>query len=162
MQAALVGILDNLIDAMELHDHDQETISKLHKFGAGSAMPVLYALDFNSLSSVFDQLKADTSERGVMKQNLFREFATETGTAASAMWIKDAVSKNLFESERDSARAVTGVAFHVRRPNKQLVEEYAQLVEAYKDSWGEMVGPLAIAHLVRRTCELAGSMMSSD
>ena len=77
MQAALVGILDNLIDAMELHDHDQETISKLHKFGAGSAMPVLYALDFNSLSSVVDQLKADTSERGVMKQNLFREFQQE-------------------------------------------------------------------------------------
>ena len=158
----MVAILDNLVKTMDLHGHDQDTISKLHKFGAGSAMPVLYALDFNSISSVFDQLKADTSETGVMKQNLFREFATETGTTASAMWIKDAVSKNLFESERDSARAVTGVAFHVRRPNKQLVEEYAQLVETYKDSWGEMVGPLAIAHLVRRTCELAGSLMSTD
>ena len=30
-----------------------------------------------------------------MKQNLFREFVTETGTTASAMWIKDAVTRCL-------------------------------------------------------------------
>ena len=38
-------------------------------------------------------LQADTSGAGVMKQNLFREFVTETGTTASAMWIKDAVTR---------------------------------------------------------------------
>ena len=38
-------------------------------------------------------IQADSSEAGVAKQNMFREFATEAGTTAAAMWIKDAVSK---------------------------------------------------------------------
>ena len=40
----------------------RETIEKLHKYGAGSAMPILYALDFNSLKEIFDQLKVRCSQ----------------------------------------------------------------------------------------------------
>jgi hypothetical protein len=111
---------------------------------------------------VFMQLNADTSKSGVAKQNMFREFVIETGTTASAMWIKEAITKNLFDTERDSARAVTGVAFHIRRPNQQLLQEYEGLMETYRDGWSAMVGPLAIAHLARRTCDLAGSPVSQE
>ena len=56
-QGALVHVLDEMWAAFDLHDHDKETIETLHKYGSGAAMPILYALDFNSLSEIFVQLK---------------------------------------------------------------------------------------------------------
>ena len=56
-QAALVGTLESIVATFDMHGHDSSTIDQLHKHGAGAAMPILYALDFNSLVSVFNQLK---------------------------------------------------------------------------------------------------------
>lgn len=33
-----------------------------------------------------------------------------------------------FQNDRDAARVLTAVAFHIRRPNKQLVREFEQLM----------------------------------
>eukprot|EP00090_Calanus_glacialis_P016360 TRINITY_DN2561_c0_g1_i1.p1 TRINITY_DN2561_c0_g1~~TRINITY_DN2561_c0_g1_i1.p1 ORF type:complete len:1526 (-),score=363.79 TRINITY_DN2561_c0_g1_i1:68-4645(-) len=162
LQGAIVKILDMIWESFTLHDVNQPNMDKLHKFGAGSAMPILYAMNYDSLMDVFTQLKGDTSEAGVAKQNMFREFVAEAGTSAAAIFIKDAVLSNLFDSNSDAARAVTGLAFHIRRPNVQLVNEFAAILESDRHGLVEMAGPLALAHLIQRTCNLAGNAMSDE
>jgi len=162
LQGALVKILDMIWQSFSLHEVNQANMDKLHKFGAGSAMPIMYGMNYASLMDVFTQLKADTSEEGVAKQNMFREFVAEAGTSAAAIFIKDAVLSNLFDNDSDAARAVTGIAFHIRRPNVQLVNEFAAILESDRHGLVEMAGPLALAHLIQRTCTLAGNAMSDD
>merc|ERR1719300_920026 len=119
-------------------------------------------MNYNSLMDVFKQLKGDTSDAGLAKQNMFREFVAEAGTSAAAVFIKDAVLNNLFDNDSDAARAITGIAFHIRRPNVQLVNEFASVLESDRHGLVTMAGPLALAHLVQRTCNLAGNPMSDE
>jgi len=162
LQGGIVKILDMIWENFDIHDVSQPNMDKMHKFGAGSAMPILYAMNYNSLMDVFKQLKGDTSEAGVAKQNMFREFVAEAGTSAAAIFIKDAVMTNLFDKSSDAARAVTGIAFHIRRPNVQLVNAFAEILESDRLGLVKMAGPLALAHLIQRTCYLAGNPMSED
>jgi len=162
LQGGIVKILDMIWESFDIHDANQANMDKMHKFGAGSAMPILYAMNYDSLMDVFKQLKGDTSEAGVAKQNMFREFVAEAGTSAAAIFIKDAVMTNLFDKSSDAARAVTGIAFHIRRPNVQLVNAFAEILESDRLGLVKMAGPLALAHLIQRTCYLAGNPMSED
>ena len=38
------------------------------------------------------------------------------------------ITIDFFQNDRDAARVLTAVAFHIRRPNKQLVREFEQLL----------------------------------
>ena len=50
--------------------------------------------------------------------------------------------------------------FH--RPNTQLVKEFEKLLDADLGRFTKMAAPLAIAHLVRMTCERAGNFRDPE
>ena len=49
-------------------------------------------------------------------------------------FVIDMVKNNKFDNDRDAARVLTSIPFHIRRPNKQLVEEF----ENNLLNWGGM------------------------
>lgn len=64
-----------------------------------------------------------------------------------------------FDNDRDAARILTSVPYHIRRPNTQLVREFEKLL-GQGDRFVQMAAPLALGHLVRITCERAGPFKS--
>ncbi len=154
---AVMSALDEIVKNFDLHDASEETVNKLHKYGTESAMYYMIALDYDSLKSVYNGLEGDSSETGVAKMKLFLEFLSSTGTTASAMFVMDCVRQGkCFEDSQSSGRALLGIPYHVRRPNVQLVNEMKKLTSlSNQEEAVTMALPLAIAHLARRTCELA-------
>ena len=105
------------------------------------------------------QLKADKSEMGVAKFNMFNEYLGNVGSTAAAMVIRDMIMQGKFENDRDAGRVLTSVAFHIRRPNKQLVREYEKLLNfAGAERFLKMAIPLSFGNLVRQTCVRAGNL----
>ena len=96
---------------------------------------------------------------GLSTKNCFR-ITGSTGTTAAAMVIRDLVKDRKFDNCRDTARVLISVPFHIRRPNRQLVEEFAQLGSAdLKCEFAERAWPVVMGHLVRMTC--AGLMFTN-
>ena len=91
-------------------------------------------MHYSTLKSIAEQLLGDKSERGVQKSNMFNEYLGVAGTSAAAMVVIDLVKNNKFDNDRDAARVLTSIPFHIRRPNKQLVEEF----ENNLLNWGGM------------------------
>jgi len=70
---------------------------------------------------------------------------------------------NKFDNDRDAGRILTAVPFHIRRPNKQLVQEYEKLLNfGGADRFLKMAIPLAFSHLVKVTCMRAGNVGSDE
>ena len=63
-----------------------------------------------------------------MKSNIFTELLGSTGTTASAMLIMDLLKAKKFNNQRDAARTLTSIPFHIRRSNKQLVQQFKELL----------------------------------
>ena len=156
LEGGLVGILDEMLANFDMHDLSADNVERLHKYGLNFALPLLISMDYAGLRSVFNRLKADVSEAGVTKRNLYTEFLGSIGTTAAAIFIRDAINEGLFDNGRDAARALTAIPFHIRRPNIQLVKEIESLMDTNTDKVVEMALPLTIGHLVRITCERAG------
>ena len=77
-------------------------------------LPAFHALDYASLKSIADEFLADKSEAGVSKSNVFNELLSSCGTTASAMVIRDLILEGKYDNDRDAARALTAVPFHIR------------------------------------------------
>ena len=89
---------------------------------------------------------------------MFHEYLGSTGTTAAAMVIKDLVMEEKFKNDRDAGRVLTSVAYHIRRPNTQLVKEYESLLNwASAKRFVRMAIPLSFGHLVQMTCKRAGN-----
>ena len=82
----------------------------------------------SSLKSMALEFLGDKSEKGVWMSNMFNEYLGNTGTSASAMVVKDLIMTKKFANDRDAARILTSIPFSIRRPNKQLVEEFEALL----------------------------------
>ncbi|TRY76606.1 hypothetical protein TCAL_03493 [Tigriopus californicus] len=147
---------------LESHSTEKEHIEKAHRYGINSILPIMYSMDYDTLRGVADELFADKSDTGVMKANLFAELLGSAGTTASALLVRDMVMENKFDNDRDAARIMSAVPFHIRRPNQQLVQEYEKLLNFDGGRFVKMAAPLALGHLVRVTCERAGSFMSQE
>ena len=91
---------------------------------------------------------------------MFNEFLGNAGTTAAAMVVRDMIMANQFDNDRDAGRILTSVPFHIRRPNKQLVEEYEKLLTFGGNRFLKMAIPLAFSHLVKVTCMRAGNVGS--
>ena len=76
-----------------------------------------------------DEFLADKSEKGTWMSNMFNEYLGNTGTTASAMVVKDLIKAKKFVNDKDAGRILTSVPFSIRRPNKQLVKEYEELLD---------------------------------
>lgn len=63
-----------------------------------------------------------------MKCNTFYNYLGKAGTTAAAMVIKDLILEDRFDYDFDAGQVLTSVAYHIRRPNTQLIEEYAVLL----------------------------------
>lgn len=77
------------------------------------------------------------------------------------MAIKEAIEQEMFDNDRDAARALTSIPFHLRRPNQALYEEISHLAIPadngnHDHKFTHMALPLVRAHLARRVCELSG------
>ena len=105
------------------------------------------------------ELSGDSSEMGVAKSNMFNEYLGNVGTTAAAMVVRDMIMQNKFDNDRDAGRVLTSVAFHIRRPNKQLVREYEKLLTfGGAERFLKMAIPLSFGNLVRSTCVKAGNL----
>ena len=162
IQGAMTA-LDEIYNNFDIHDASEDNVEKLHKYGVESALPFMFGMNYNSIQSVFDTLDGDSSEEGVAKKKMFLEFLGSTGTGASALFIMDCVKGGrCFEDNQSSGRAILGIPYHVRRPNKQLVMKMKEMVDmSGLPKPVAMALPLSMAHLARRTCELAGKDMAS-
>merc|ERR1711899_223061 len=158
LRGAVKKILTNLFTNLHKHETDEASIQKAHKMSIEAAYPALFAMDYSTLKNQAEEFFADKSEKGVWMSNMFNEYLGNTGTTASAMVIRDLIMAKKFNNDRDAGRILTSVPFSIRRPNKQLVKEYAQLL-----TWGgaerflKMAIPLSFSHLVKVTCMRAGS-----
>ena len=76
---------------------------------------------------------------------------------AAAMVVRDLLKDRKFDNCRDSARVLISIPYHIRRPDRQLVEEFAQLESAdLKCEYAERALPTMLGHLVKKTCMRAG------
>ena len=142
-------------------DNSAESIQRAHQYGVNNLYPAIYALNYDTLKSLADELLADKSEDGVMKSNLFLELLGAAGTTASALVVRDLILENKFDNDRDAARTLSAIPFHIRRPNTQLVQEFEKLLTftgTGSERFVEMAIPLTFGHLVRMTCRRAGDM----
>ncbi len=149
-------------DMLEDMGTDSNSIMNAHRKGIQTIFPALYALDYDHLKSLAEEMMADKSDTGVLKAKIFTELLGSVGTSASAMVIRDLIMENKFDNDRDAALALTKVPFHIRRPNKQLVQEYEKLLDKEHGRFTEMAVPLVFGHLVRITCERAGPGRSAE
>ena len=151
--ATVTARLDQLVSNFDISDHSAESVAKLHQAGAHSILPLMYAMDYDSLNTLLGAFDV-SSAAGKIKRNIYKELLVSTGTSAAAMLIKDLILKGATDGEADSMRMLTGIPFHVRRPNTQLVREIESLKNRNLGAKVDEALPLVIAHLVRRTCEL--------
>ncbi len=128
LKTSLLKGLDMIASLLHSHDNDDATIQKNHRHGIDSLYFILYAMDYNTLKSTAVDLLGDKSDAGVQKSNLFNELLGNTGTTASALVVRDLIMENKFDNDRDAGRVLTSVAFHIRRPNTQLVREMEKLL----------------------------------
>jgi len=152
--------LANQKTILEDLDKEENSIKNAHKSGINSLLPAFMALDYDSLMSLADELFADKSDSGVMKSNIFGELLGSAGTTAAALVVRDLVMQGKFDTDRDAAKALTAVPFHIRRPNKQLLKEFEKLIGNDYGRFTNMAIPLTFGHLVRITCERAGPLKS--
>jgi hypothetical protein len=160
-KAALKKGLEAQKQILHTLDNSPESIQKAHQHGINTLYPAIYALNYDSLKSLAEELLADKSEDGIMKSNLYLEILGAAGTTASALVVRDLVLDNKFDNDRDAARTLAAVPFHIRRPNTQLVQEFEKLLTftgAGSERFVEMSIPLTFGHLVRITCYRAGDM----
>jgi len=154
---ALLVALSKQKELLHDADNDQSTIRKAHKFGIDNLMPLMNGMDYDTLKGIYIQLFKDKSEDGVMMSNIFTELLGSTGTTAAAMVIRDLVRDRKFDNCRDTARVLISVPYHIRRPSRQLVEEFAALENAdLKCEYAERALPVVLGHLVKMTCNRAG------
>ena len=129
---------------------NQEQLNNLHKFGALALTRVILLMDYDNILDTYTKLKAGaTDDEGKAALNMFREFLVEAGTSAAALALRDLVLTGVIDNDSEAARALSGVAFHLRRPSLALVTELAEILESKRLD-------LALASLIERTCTLAG------
>ena len=95
-------------------DKTEDSLKRAHRYNLNNLLPAFHALDYNALKSVAEELLADKSEAGVSKANVFLELLSSTGTTASAMVIKDLILEGKYDNDRDAARSLTAIPFHIR------------------------------------------------
>ena len=154
-KALIVGLKAQK-EILHAHETDDDTIQKAHKFGVGTLLYPMYALNYDELKGIFDELTNDQTEVGKLQSNIFTELLGSTGTTAAALLVKDLLKQNKFDNERDASRTLSSIPFHIRRPNEQLVEEFKELLDMDFERTVDMAVPLFFGHLVRITCERAG------
>jgi len=163
VKGSLMAALNKQKELLGDHGNDKGTVRKAHMFGIDNMMPLMSAMNYDTLMGIYVQLFKDKSEDGVMKSNIFTELLGSTGTTAAAMVIRDLVKDRKFDNCRDTARVLISVPFHIRRPNRQLVEEFAQLGSAdLKCEFAERAWPVVMGHLVRMTCARANVHKQGD
>jgi len=157
---SLEQAIENFVTQMQKHKLQyttQDTIDKMHKEGIQKVFSFLYPLDYDTLKSVKEKYFSDaTTETGVYRKNVFTEILPMAGTKPAAVLIKEMVENKEFKTDADTARIITSVPFHIRKPTKSLVKLYEELLSFGEsaETFTKMAIPLSFAHLVRRTCEL--------
>ena len=150
-KSRLISVMNEMYNNLNTHDTSSESIDKLHKYGIQQAAPIMAALDYDTLKSVYAELQRQGAG-SVAKRNLFVEFLSSTGTTPAAMLILDSIRQGSFDGY-NSARAFVSIPYHIVNPNMQLVKEMESVLGSTNDETLKQGGPLALAHMVRRTCE---------
>ncbi|QQP50306.1 Putative LOC100868636, partial [Caligus rogercresseyi] len=128
-------------------------LSQAHYYGLNNIYPAMVEMDYNALKV---NLRADKSEEGIRKNNLFNELLGSLGTSSATILIRDMIMENKFDNYRDVVRILTSVPFHIRHPNHQLIKELEVLYDYNGNQIVKDSVPLVIGHLARVTCERAG------
>jgi len=135
----------------------KEDRDELHSSGIHRLLTWFFPLDYDSLSSLKEKIFNDDSYDGLVAKEIFMELLPMTGTLPSASLVFDMVMNSEYRDEKDLAKALTSVPFHIRKPNKNLVEQWEGLLENEfaGGKFSQMAAYMSFSHLVRRTCELA-------
>ena len=121
-------VMDGIEFQLKINEKDSKLDPNTRKYGINDMMPAFYALDYDGLKSIADEVFNDKAEDSVAKANIYANMLGSVGTTSSALVIRDLAFEGRFDDARDAARALTGIPFHIRRPNRQLVEEFAKIV----------------------------------
>ena len=164
------SMMDTFVDTMEkLADRDgltEENVRKAHFMGINRLAVPVFAMDYNDLKSMYDQMESDGSGKGVAKFQIFRELLGSAGSAPAAKLVIDLLKAGKLE-DRDGGRMLSSIPYHIRFPNKQLLDEMGSLLDMVPSMgqdkrFTKMAIPLAVGHMARRTCERAGGYQDWD
>merc|ERR1712018_1009823 len=139
----------------------EDNIRKAHFMGINRLAVPVFAMDYDGLKGLYNELKADTSDAGVEKLQIFRELLGAAGSSAAAVLVTDFIKQGELE-DRDAARMLSSIPYHIRFPSKALLNNHMAGLLDLAPSMGldkrftKMAIPLALGHMVRRTCERAG------
>lgn len=139
----------------------EDNMVKAHNMGINRLAVPVFAMDYNDLKSIYSELERDTSEKGVKKFQIFRELLGAAGSSPAALLVTHFIQQGKLE-DRDGARAISSIPYHIRFPTKKLMNEMGKLLKLVPSMssdkrFTKMAIPLALGHMVRRTCERAGA-----
>jgi hypothetical protein len=165
-QTVFKNMIEQFITTMKTLENrggiTEASVRKAHFMGINRLAVPVFAMDYNGLKGLYDELKVDTSEKGVEKFQIFRELLGAAGSSAAAVLVTDMIKQGELE-DRDAARMLTSIPYHIRFPSKQLMEQnyMGGLIDMIPNlgldkRFTKMAIPLALGHMVRRTCERAG------
>merc|ERR1719211_638539 len=165
-QNVFKGMIEKFINNMEALENrggiTEDSMKKAHFVGINRLAVPVFAMDYNGLKGLYNELKGDTSEKGVEKFQIFRELLGAAGSSPAAVLVKDFIEQGELE-DRDAARMLSSIPYHLRFPSKSLLadNEMGALFDMVPNlgldkRFTKMAIPLALGHLVRRTCERAG------
>lgn len=145
---------------------NEDSVTKAHFMGINRLAVPVFAMDYTNLKSLYNELQGDSSKVGIKKFQIFRELLGSAGSSAAAVLVTDLLSQGALE-DRDGGRMFSSIPYHIRFPSKQLMNKMGSLLKMVP-SMGEdkrftkMAIPLALGHMVRKTCERAGEHENWD
>ena len=163
----LVNEFTSTLEKLEHRDGlTEENVRKAHFMGINRVAVPIFAMDYNDLQSLYNELEGDTSDMGVKKFQIFRELLGSAGTGAAATMVVDLIKAGKLE-DRDGGRMLSSIPYHIRYPSKQLMNYMGTLLDMVPSlgqdkRFTKMAIPLALGHMVRRTCERAGGYQDWD
>ena len=169
-KAVFKSMISKFLETMEnLAERDgltEENVRKAHFMGINRLAVPIMAMNYDDLKSLYYELKGDSSDMGVKKRQIFGELVGAAGTAPAAKIVIDAIKDGKLE-DRDGGRMLSSIPYHVRFPNKDLMDEMGSLLDLLPSlgddkRFTKMSIPLAVGHMVRRTCERAGGYQDWD
>ena len=87
VKGSLMAALDKQKELLGDHGNDKGTVRKAHMFGIDNMMPLMSAMNYDTLMGIYVQLFKDKSEDGVMKSNIFTELLGKRIILAYIFWL---------------------------------------------------------------------------
>ena len=129
---SMMGTFMETMEKLEKRDGlTEENVRKAHFSGINRLAVPIFGMDYLGLKSLFAELKGDTSKEGVEKSNIFQELLGAAGSSPAAYLVIELIKEGKV-NDRDGARMLSSIPYHIRFPREKMVEKMGELLDLYK------------------------------